>query len=79
MSTWATLLVYNTHILPAFVYGSGGEEEKEMCLLCPRRSSKGRGKLTEELPFNSVFPGHLCSQSRVRAIDQSNKGNMRRM
>lgn len=26
MSTWEVLLVYDTHNLLAFVYGSGGEE-----------------------------------------------------
>lgn len=75
----ATLLVYDTQNLPAFVYGSGGEEAGEVCLLCPRRSTKRRGKFTEELPFNSVLPGLLCSQSQVRAIDPSNRGKTRRM
>lgn len=79
MSTWEVLLVYDTHNLPVFVYGSGDEEAGEVCLLCPRRGSKRRGRLTEALPINSVFPGHLCSQSRVRAIYQSNWGKMRRM
>lgn len=79
MSTWEVLLVYDTHNLPAFVYGSGGEEAGEVCLLRPRRGNKRRGRLTEELPFNSVLPGHLCSRSRVRAIYQSNRGKMRKM